>query len=287
MAIITGLSCRIGQIKKGVELAPIVLASCSNILRRNHVEYVSIFERSGYKRAHFLNAMAGNNMVFNIGGDHSVGHSTVAGMLDRFGSRSKIFWIDAHTDINTNYSSNTGNSHGMPLSPFFGLMNHWVDTKVTMKPKQLVYVGIRSVDPFEKKVLRDLNIKSYTVDDVSRLGVNEIMARELDNESFYQISFDIDSVDPKWAGSTGTPEPNGLYPDDVLSIFEKVKKTGRLRTFDLVEFNPNLGTISDKASTLALCKETINIVLKDVDIFKPVTPICSYAESLENMTHIV
>jgi len=269
MSIVTGLSCFQGQIKKGVELAPIVLSSCSNILRRNHVEYVSNFQRSGYKQTHLLNKTAGNKLVFNIGGDHSVGHATVAGMLDRFESKSKIFWIDAHADINTNYSSITGNIHGMPLSPFFGLMKHWVDSNATMKPNQLVYIGVRSIDPFEKEMLDHLNIKSYTVDDVSRLSVDEIMSRELDNQSFYQVSFDVDSIDPKYTGATGTPEPDGLYPDDVFRIFEKVKETGRLKAFDLVEFNPNIGTITDKTSTLAICKETINIILKDEEIFKP------------------
>jgi len=34
------------------------------------------------------------------------------------------------------------------------------------------------------------------------------------------ISFDVDSIDPTLLNSTGTPVPDGLYPDEVRDIIE-------------------------------------------------------------------
>src|SRR5438067_12570530 len=54
-----------------------------------------------------------------LGGDHSVGAVSVAGVAEfyrRQGQKVGLSWIDAHTDINTPDSSPSGNVHGMPLA---------------------------------------------------------------------------------------------------------------------------------------------------------------------------
>src|SRR5260370_19592969 len=64
-------------------------------------------------------AKAGNIPVV-LGGDHSIGMGTIAG-LDRAGKRAGVIWIDAHGDINTPETSPSGNVHGMPFPLALGL----------------------------------------------------------------------------------------------------------------------------------------------------------------------
>ena len=59
-----------------------------------------------------------------LGGDHSIGAGTVAGMSRHFakqGKRLGLIWIDAHADMNTPETSPSGNVHGMPLAAIAGL----------------------------------------------------------------------------------------------------------------------------------------------------------------------
>lgn len=54
-------------------------------------------------------------MCLTLGGDHSIGVGTVHGHL-KVQPETSLLWVDAHADINTPATSNSGNAHGMPLS---------------------------------------------------------------------------------------------------------------------------------------------------------------------------
>ena len=54
-------------------------------------------------------------MCLTLGGDHSIGVGTVHGHLKAHPETSLV-WVDAHADINTPYTTNSGNAHGMPVS---------------------------------------------------------------------------------------------------------------------------------------------------------------------------
>lgn len=56
-----------------------------------------------------------NEICLTIGGDHSMTVGTVNGHAEAEPG-IVIVWIDAHADLNTPLSSDSGNIHGMPLS---------------------------------------------------------------------------------------------------------------------------------------------------------------------------
>ena len=66
-------------------------------------------------------------MVLTLGGDHSIAIGTVSGIAravkERFAGRRElaVLWVDAHADINTPETSDSGNVHGMPLAWLTGL----------------------------------------------------------------------------------------------------------------------------------------------------------------------
>jgi arginase len=107
-----------------------------------------------------------------VGGDHSIGIGSLAGIL-RVRPDTGIIWVDAHADLNTPDTSGSGNFHGMPLGL---LMDHpsqdknfdfsklprfeWLIDGPRISPEQLVYVGLRDVDPTERLWIRELGIKS-------------------------------------------------------------------------------------------------------------------------------
>ena len=79
-------------------------------------------------------------------------------------------------------------------------------------PSKIVYIGLRDVEQCEREHLRALDIAAYSMFDIERMGMMQVLdlaISHLDTE-FIHLSFDIDSVDPRLAPSTGTPVPAGL-----------------------------------------------------------------------------
>lgn len=56
-------------------------------------------------------ARAGD-FVLTIGGDHSVAAGSIAGIL-AVRPETFVVWVDAHADVNTPSTSDSGNIHGM------------------------------------------------------------------------------------------------------------------------------------------------------------------------------
>jgi len=51
----------------------------------------------------------------------------------------------------------------------------------------------------------------------------------------------MDCIDPKYFSSINTPVENGLSIKNIKSLFNIIKKSDKLLSMDLVEYNPVLG----------------------------------------------
>lgn len=117
--------------------------------------------------------------VLTLGGDHSIAIGTVSGtakaIRERLGREMAVIWVDAHADINTPETSDSGNIHGMPVAFLTGLaeekrqdMFGWLKEDQKISLKKLVYIGLRDVDRGEKKILRDHGIKAFSMHDIDK-----------------------------------------------------------------------------------------------------------------------
>ncbi|KAK1927336.1 putative arginase [Papiliotrema laurentii] len=188
-------------------------------------------------------------LPLTLGGDHSLGLGTVAGTKSRFPD-AKVIWVDAHADINTPLTTDTGNLHGCPVSFLLGLtgcdvepFNKWV--KPCLKPEDLVFIGLRDVDPAEKELLRENGIKAFSMHEVDRYGIGKVVELALQHvnpngDKPIHLSFDVDAMDPTVAPSTGTPVRGGLTFREGHYITEAVAETGCLVGIDIMEVNPSL-----------------------------------------------
>lgn len=192
--------------------------------------------------------------VLTLGGDHSIAIGTVSGtakaIRERLGRDIAVIWVDAHADINTPETSDSGNIHGMPVAFLTGLATDeadkpfgWIAEDQKISTAKLVYIGLRDVDRGEKKILRDHNIKAFSMHDIDRHGIGKVMDMALGwigRDTPIHLSFDVDALDPMWAPSTGTPVRGGLTLREGDFIAESVHETGNLVALDLVEVNPSL-----------------------------------------------
>ena len=176
-----------------------------------------------------------------LGGDHSLSMGSVAGAAR--GRRVGVVWVDAHADFNTPETSPSGNVHGMPLAVLSGL-GHPRLTEVfrAVDPKDVVLVGVRSLDPGEKRLLKEAGVRVYTMHEVDRLGVARIAEAVLKHLQGLplHVSLDADVLDPTLAPGVGTPVPGGLTYREAHLLMEILAESGRVQSLDLVEVNPIL-----------------------------------------------
>ncbi|CAL9738154.1 hypothetical protein MOSE0_N04522 [Monosporozyma servazzii] len=189
--------------------------------------------------------------VLTLGGDHSIAIGTVSGVQDAYPDMG-LLWIDAHADINTLESTDSGNLHGCPVSFLMGLNKDsecppslkWVPGN--LKPNKIVYIGLRDVDTAEKKILKDLGIKAFSMYHIDRFGINKVIEMALEclhpngGRGPIMCSYDVDAVDPLYVPATGTPVRGGLTLREGLFLVERLAETGDLVALDIVECNPAL-----------------------------------------------
>lgn len=193
--------------------------------------------------------------VITLGGDHAISMGTVAGLAA--GRRTGLLWIDAHADLNTPDSSPSGNVHGMPVAHLLGLGDArfrcaW-GGGAAIRAEDVVFIGLRSVDPQERERIRALGIATYTMKEIDERGIAPIAAEALEHLAGVErlhVSFDADVLDPTLAAGVGTPVPGGLTYREAHLLMELLADSGRVTSLDLVEVNPILDTQNRTAAIL-------------------------------------
>lgn len=202
--------------------------------------------------------VSGGHIPLVLGGDHSIAMGSLAG-LTRHYHHLGVIWVDAHSDLNTETTSPSGNMHGISLAVGLGLshikLKQIVEGAVPLKPEHCVIIGARDLDRDEKALIRSTGMTCYTMHEIDRLGIEKVVQEALqiagNGTDGVHLSFDIDSVDPIEAPGTGTPVRGGLsYREAHLSL-ELMSESGRITSADFVEVNPLLDR-NNQTSKLAV-----------------------------------
>ena len=190
-------------------------------------------------------------MPLVLGGDHSIAIGSVAG-VSRFYARRRerigLIWVDAHSDMNTPGTSPSGNVHGMPLAVLTGhgpqLLRSLADRHPAVRPENVSMIGVRKIDPAEREVVISSGVRVFTMSEVDERGIapcmEEAITRASAGTAGFHLSYDLDSLDPMIAPGVGTPVAGGLTFREGHLICEKVARSGRLVSLDMVELNPVL-----------------------------------------------
>lgn len=217
-----------------------------------------------------------------LAGDHSTAGGTIAGIKNAFPkSKLGVIWIDAHADLHSPYTTPTGNVHGMPLAatlaednianrvnkPDKETIDLWnklkkvggVSPKISYK--DLVFIGLRDVEPEESSLLKKHKVKVFSTNEVRKNGVEKI-ARDalahLNHCNLIYISFDVDSMDSSISKGTGTPVRNGITEKEAGSLMVRLLQNEKVCCFEICEVNPTL----DKENLMA--ENTFEIIQKAI-----------------------
>ncbi|MFA5804862.1 MAG: arginase [Melioribacteraceae bacterium] len=203
-----------------------------------------------------------NHFPLCIGGDHSMAIGTLAGISSHCKKNKQelgLIWIDAHADMNTEETTPSGNIHGMSVAASLGLGSKsltqiYGHTK-KIKPENIAFIGIRSLDREEKVIIKQWGLKVYTMTDVDRKGINFIInkiLKELKSRvDHIHVSFDVDCIDPSMAPGVGTPVSGGLSYREAHLLMETIAECGCMSSLEVAEVNPILDTKNKSAEITA------------------------------------
>ncbi|MGO9198857.1 MAG: agmatinase [Acidimicrobiales bacterium] len=171
-----------------------------------------------------------------LGGDHSITWPAATAVAEARGwGRIGIVHFDAHADTADSIEGNLA-SHGTP-------MRRLIESGA-VKGANFVQIGLRGYWPGRETFewMRDQNMRWHFMQEVWERGLPAVMedavAEALENTDGVYLSVDIDVLDPGYAPGTGTPEPGGLAPADLLRAVRKLAIETPLVAMDVVEVAP-------------------------------------------------
>jgi ornithine decarboxylase len=254
----------------GSEKGPIALSNFDNIVdnvitvqkenvekelepnnKKRNIKYVNKFNDELYNKL-----INDNNFVITIGGDHSIAIGSDLASAKKH-KNIGIFWIDAHSDYHNMESTITGNIHGMPLCSITGEngrdLNEFFDGEY-INPKKCVIIGARDIEAPEQVNLDKAGVTVFTTEDIKKYGVKAVMDKAYDivkDMDGLHISYDLDVIDPLVAPGVSVKASDGINEEEAYQIMDEIiNHLNTLKSFDLVEFNPD-NDIDNKTLNIA------------------------------------
>ncbi|MEW6603062.1 MAG: agmatinase [Thermoproteota archaeon] len=163
-----------------------------------------------------------NKIPVMLGGEHTLSYYQIKALASE---EPVVIHFDAHRDMKPEYE-------GLKMchtTPFYHLLEH-------IPGKNLIQIGIRQTDREENETAIKSGVTTFDAwqvhDDID--AVADHLQKATAGKKIY-ISFDIDAYDLPYVPCTGTPEPFGLDPFQVLKLVKAISPSARLIGMDMVE----------------------------------------------------
>lgn len=209
------------------------------------VSPISLAERV-YQLVELLNPQL---RILLLGGDHTVTWPAIKSLLknEEHLQDTGILHFDAHTDLlpqrlGINYCFATWAYHANEL---IGRKQH------------LLQIGIRSSNEEQAYWENKFEVKQIWAKEALGLTPDELADRVLHHFKkigikHLFISNDLDGTDSQWAAACGTPEPDGLTREHILTVIQRIAELDiHVIGADLVELAPGL-SLSQEASQISI-----------------------------------
>jgi agmatinase len=171
-----------------------------------------------------------------LGGDHTIALPDASGVAAHVGwGRVSVVHFDAHADTaDLQFGSLYG--HGTP-------MRRLIESGAVHGDK-FVQIGLRGYWPDADTLhwMADQRMRSYDMAEIVDRGLDRCLDEAFaiattDCDGVF-LSVDVDVVDPGNAPGTGTPEPGGLSPRELLDAVRRAGMELPLAGMDVVEVAP-------------------------------------------------
>ena len=169
--------------------------------------------------------ISNNKFPFVFGGEHSITPGSIKPIIKKYGDLT-LLHFDAHADLRESY-------HGEKFSHASAIKRC-----LDYKNVKVVSFGIRNLSKPEMNFYNNNRdrIEIFWGKDKKNWNLSQL-DQFFTNKTVY-ITFDVDGFDSSIMPATGTPEPGGLYWEDVLPIIKKVCQISNIVGADINELAP-------------------------------------------------
>jgi arginase len=195
-----------------------------------------------------------------VGGDCGVEYAAVGHAL---GPDTAVVWFDAHPDLHSPRTSESGAFSGMVLRALTGDGTDELGalddgtTPVRLTPDRIVLAGTRSNDDAEDTWVESRRVRSVSSLDLTPEEVVEAVAATGATEVYVHV--DLDVLDPVSVDGLLEPQPFGLEPAVLVATIAALKERFTLVGAGLCSFAPvdadaaadDMGTILRVVGALA------------------------------------
>ena len=212
-------------------------------------------------------ALAAGGFPILMGGDHSLALGSVSGAARHARAADRplfVLWLDAHSDIHTPLTTQSGNLHGTPVAYIAGHggFDAFPPFPVPVPEDRICLYGIRSVDPAEHAALLKSDMVVCDMRALDERGIvaplREFLERVRAENGLLHVSLDVDFLDPSIAPAVGTTVPGGTTFREAHLVMELLHESGLVTSLDLVELNPFL---DDRGRTAKLMVELVGSLM--------------------------
>ena len=169
--------------------------------------------------------ISNNKFPFVFGGEHSITPGSIKPIIKKYGDLT-LLHFDAHADLRESYQGEKF-SHASAIKRCLDYEN-----------VNVVSFGIRNLSKPEMDFYNNNRdrIEIFWGKDKKNWNLSQL-DQFFNNKTVY-ITFDVDGFDSSIMPATGTPEPGGLYWEDVLPIIKKVCQISNIVGADINELAP-------------------------------------------------
>ena len=186
-----------------------------------------------------------NKFPIALGGEHSI----TPGIIKAFPNDIAVLSLDAHIDFRDSYEDEKYN-HACATRRFADHVN----------VKNIALLGVRSAEKEEYEEAAKQELYHISAFEIKKFGLRNALIETknyLKNKPCY-LTLDIDVLDPCYASGTGTPEPFGLEPFDIVECIDIFSKD--LIGFDVMEVCPPY----DNGQTSIIAAKIVRYIIESV-----------------------
>lgn len=169
--------------------------------------------------------------------------STVGALAGVAGDAPAVVWLDAHGDVNTPQTSQSGFLDGMAAAAALG----WCHTDRTsslegftaLPEPNLLLVGVRDLDPPEAAALQASAVVRLTPGDVAGSGFTNVLDAFTATARSVYVHIDLDVLDPERVGPANSfAAPGGLSVEAAAEIVRAVGAGCRIAGLTISAYDP-------------------------------------------------
>jgi arginase len=183
---------------------------------------------------------ASSEPVLTIGGDCGVSFGAVEHASRRHPGDIALVWFDAHPDLHTSESSQSGGFGGMVLRAILGdgVDGLALDADARLTPDRVVLAGVRDIDPAEDVYITEQGIPLVPVEDFGTPAAIVAAVKRTGAAHVY-LHIDLDVLDPATIVGLSNIYPFGLPVEGLTGAITALRAEFTLAGATIAGFAPS------------------------------------------------